>query len=120
MSSTNQPIPPAASTVPVPPVDGSIRLPGGVHEVLVLAYPVILTQITMTAMGIVDSAMVGSLGATELGAVGFGGIWLWAIVCFFVGSTSVSPRAHRGSSRVTNYLRSSSGAAASSTQRRFR
>ncbi|MEE2673818.1 MAG: MATE family efflux transporter [Myxococcota bacterium] len=101
MSSTNQPIPPAASSVPVPPVDGSIRVPGGVHEVLVLAYPVILTQITMTAMGIVDSAMVGSLGATELGAVGFGGIWLWAIVCFFVGSMSgvqtfVSQRAGAG------------------------
>ncbi len=48
----------------MPPVDGSIRVPGGVHEVLVLANPVILTQITMTAMGIVDSAMVGSLVET--------------------------------------------------------
>jgi MATE family multidrug resistance protein len=42
----------------------------------------------MTTMGIVDSAMVGSLGATELGAVGFGGIWLWTFLCFFVGTTT--------------------------------
>ena len=102
MSSTSQPIPPAASTVPAPPaVDGSPAAPGGVREVLVLAYPVILTQISMTAMGIVDSAMVGSLGATELGAVGFGGIWLWTFLCFFVGTmtgvqTFVSQRSGAG------------------------
>ena len=89
MSSTNQPIPPPASTAPsLPPVAGSLAAPGGVREVLVLAFPVILTQISMTAMGIVDSAMVGSLGATELGAVGFGGIWLWTFVSFFVGTMS--------------------------------
>jgi MATE family multidrug resistance protein len=69
---------PAAVTAP----------PGGVREVLVLAYPVILTQISMTTMGIVDSAMVGTLGATHLAAVGFGGIWLWTFVCFFIGTTT--------------------------------
>ena len=77
---------------------------GGIREVLVLAYPVILTQISMTTMGIVDSAMVGSLGATELGAVGFGGIWLWTVVCFFVGTmtgvqTFVSQREGAGALR---------------------
>jgi MATE family multidrug resistance protein len=69
---------PAAAAVAAPP--------GGVREVLVLAYPVILTQISMTTMGIVDSAMVGTLGPTYLGAVGFGGIWLWTFVCFFIGT----------------------------------
>ena len=78
--------------------------PGGIREVLVLAYPVILTQISMTTMGIVDSAMVGSLGATELAAVGFGGIWLWTFVCFFVGTmtgvqTFVSQREGAGALR---------------------
>jgi MATE family multidrug resistance protein len=62
--------------------------PGGVREVLILAYPVILTQISMTTMGIVDSAMVGTLGATHLAAVGFGGIWLWTVVCFFIGTST--------------------------------
>lgn len=59
---------------------------GGIREVAILAYPVILTQISMTTMGVVDSAMVGSLGATELAAVGFGGIWLWTSICFLMGT----------------------------------
>ena len=46
---------------------------GGLREVTELAYPVILTQISIVTMQIVDSAMVGRLGATELAAVGFGG-----------------------------------------------
>jgi MATE family multidrug resistance protein len=62
--------------------------PGGIRDVLVLAYPVILTQISITTMQLVDSAMVGSLGATQLAAVGFGGIWLWTFVCFFIGTTT--------------------------------
>jgi MATE family multidrug resistance protein len=86
MSSTSQPTPPAAGIVATRAVEALPLAPGGVREVATLAYPVILTQISMTAMGIVDSAMVGTLGATELGAVGFGGIWLWTFVCFFVGT----------------------------------
>jgi MATE family multidrug resistance protein len=61
---------------------------GSVREVIQLAYPVILTQLSMTTMGIVDSAMVGRLGATELAAVGFGGIWMWTIFCFFIGTAT--------------------------------
>ena len=55
---------------------------------VVLGAPVVLTQMSITAMQAVDSMMVGSLGPTELGAVGFGGIWLWTFLCFFVGTTS--------------------------------
>jgi MATE family multidrug resistance protein len=62
--------------------------PGGVREVAVLAYPVILTQLSMTTMGVVDAAMVGRLGATELAAVGFGGIWMWTLFCFFIGTAT--------------------------------
>lgn len=51
-----------------------------------LAYPVILTQMSATAMGVVDSAMVGRLGATELAAVGFGAIWMWTLFSFFFGT----------------------------------
>jgi len=63
---------------------------GGVREVAALAGPLVLTQILVTAMGVVDSAIVGRLGAAELGAVGLGGMWVWTLTCFFVGtSTSV-------------------------------
>jgi MATE family multidrug resistance protein len=62
--------------------------PGGIREVFVLALPVILTQISVTAMQTVDSAFVGSLGATELASVGFGGVWVWTAICFFIGLTS--------------------------------
>lgn len=62
--------------------------PGGLREVFVLAYPVILTQLSMTTMGVVDSAMVGRLGATELAAVGFGGVWMWTAFCGFIGAST--------------------------------
>lgn len=61
---------------------------GGIREVVVLGAPAVLTQMSVTAMQTVDSMMVGSLGSTELGAVGFGGIWMWTFMCFFIGTTS--------------------------------
>jgi len=60
---------------------------GSLREVGLLAYPVVLSQISSTAMGVVDSAMVGRLGATELGAVGFAGIWCWTLFSLFYGTT---------------------------------
>jgi MATE family multidrug resistance protein len=59
---------------------------GGIREVFDLAYPVVLTTLSTTAMGVVDSAMVGRLGATELAAVGFGGVWLWTLFALFYGA----------------------------------
>lgn len=61
---------------------------GGAREVARLAYPVILSQLSMTTMGVVDSAMVGRVGASELAAVGFGGVWLWTLTCGFVGTAT--------------------------------
>jgi MATE family multidrug resistance protein len=61
--------------------------PGGVREVIHLAYPIVLTQLSMSAMQIIDTAMVGRVGPVELGAVGFGGIWLWTALTLFVGTT---------------------------------
>jgi len=58
---------------------------GSLKEVTQLAYPVILTQLSGALMGVVDSAMVGRLGAAELGGVGFGSTWIWTIFCFFIG-----------------------------------
>ena len=59
--------------------------PGSLKEVGLLAYPVILTQLSGALMGVVDSAMVGRLGASELAGVGFGGTWVWTLFCFFIG-----------------------------------
>jgi MATE family multidrug resistance protein len=67
---------------------GGDALAGGLREVLDLSYPVILTQLSRTAMGLVDSAMVGRLGAVELAAVGFGGIWLWTVFSLFFGAAT--------------------------------
>ncbi|MBC8340937.1 MAG: MATE family efflux transporter [Proteobacteria bacterium] len=61
---------------------------GGVREVLILAIPVVLTHISITGMQIVDSVMVGQLGSPQLASVGFGGVWLWTLVCLFVGTTT--------------------------------
>jgi MATE family multidrug resistance protein len=61
---------------------------GSVREVFDLAYPVVLTQLSTTSMGVVDSAMVGRLGPTSLAAVGFGGIWLWTLFSLFYGTAS--------------------------------
>jgi len=58
---------------------------GSLKEVALLAYPAILTQLSGALMGVVDSAMVGRLGAAELAGVGFGGTWIWTLFCFFIG-----------------------------------
>jgi MATE family multidrug resistance protein len=56
--------------------------------VLILAFPVVLTQLSTSLMGVVDSAMVGRIGPTELAAVGFGGIWLWTLFSILYGTAS--------------------------------
>lgn len=61
----------------------------GVREVATLAVPFVLTQILFTTMGLVDAAIVGRLGATELAAVGLSGTWLWTLSSFFIGASSV-------------------------------
>jgi MATE family multidrug resistance protein len=69
-----------------------------VREVAWLASPVLVQMLSETLMQVLSSAMVGRLGASELGAVGLGGIWLWTLLCPFVGAaTGVSvfvSRAH--------------------------
>jgi MATE family multidrug resistance protein len=61
---------------------------GSVREVWLLAYPVVVTQLSATLMGVIDSAMVGRLGSTELAAVGFGAIWLWTLFSLFHGTAT--------------------------------
>jgi MATE family multidrug resistance protein len=61
---------------------------GGVREVALLAYPVVLQTLSDTLMQVVDTAIVGRLGVAQLGGVGFGGIWLWTLLCGFVGTAT--------------------------------
>lgn len=61
---------------------------GGVRELVVLAVPVILTNLSSTLMMTADAAMVGRLGATALGAVGYGGIWYWTVLSAFSGAAT--------------------------------
>jgi MATE family multidrug resistance protein len=63
-----------------------IGAPGSVREVALLAYPIVLTQLSQTLMHVVDSIFVGRLGAAELGALGFAGIWLWTVMSVFTGT----------------------------------
>ena len=58
-------------------VKGGLDGPGGYREVWLLAYPIVITMLSRTAMMFVDTAMVGRLGATELAAVGLAGILTW-------------------------------------------
>jgi len=61
---------------------------GSVREVATLAAPAVLHSLSDTAMQVVDAAIVGHLGVTELGAVGFASIWVWTLTCGFVGAAS--------------------------------
>jgi MATE family multidrug resistance protein len=67
---------------------GTAARRGSVREVWLLAYPVVVTQLSATLMGVIDSAMVGRLGSTELAAVGFGAIWLWTLFSLFHGTAT--------------------------------
>jgi MATE family multidrug resistance protein len=58
---------------------------GSIGEVGLLAFPIVLTQLSQTAMHLVDSIFVGRLGAAELGGLGFAGIWMWTVASIFNG-----------------------------------
>ncbi len=74
--------PVVSSLAPRAPARGSLR------ELVQLGTPVVLTQLSSTLMGVVDSAFVGRLGAAELGAVAFASIWSWTLFSLFFGSAS--------------------------------
>ncbi len=59
---------------------------GGAGEVAFLAFPIVVQTISETIMHLIDSAMVGRLGATQLGAIGFSGIWIWTLFVLFTGT----------------------------------
>lgn len=65
-------------------------------KVLVLAFPVILGLMSQTLLGLVDTAMVGRLGAEALAATGFGSAVFMTLVNFFgalgIGTQALTAR----------------------------
>src|SRR5882762_2958748 len=59
---------------------------GDIAEVAKLAYPVVLATIAETIMQGIDTAMLGHLGAMQLGAAGFAGLWVWTLFGPFTGT----------------------------------
>ena len=49
-------------------------------EVLVLGFPIILSNISRVFMGLADTMMVGQIDFNALAAVGMGGIILWTLI----------------------------------------
>ena len=47
------------------------------RPVWLLAYPIIVTNMSETLLGVVDTYMVGQLGIIEIGAVGLGASFAW-------------------------------------------
>lgn len=64
------------------PIDISYR-----HIAWITA-PVLINQLSHTAMGVIDTVMVGSLGVTALAAVGLGNFVAWWLLAFVVGMLS--------------------------------
>jgi len=70
------------------PLDRAHPETGNVREVARLATPIVISQLSQTAMHVVDSVFVGRLGAAQLGALGFGAIWLWTVASIFSGTAT--------------------------------
>jgi MATE family multidrug resistance protein len=62
--------------------------PGAIVEVAQLAFPVVLQTLAETAMHVIDTAMIGKLGTSALGACGFSGTWIWTLLVPFAGIAS--------------------------------
>lgn len=58
-------------------------------EIIALAAPVVISKLSFTAMAIVDTAMVGRLGAVEQGAVGIATTYMFTLYVFGLGLLGV-------------------------------
>ena len=59
------------------------------EEILRIAVPVVISKLSFTAMAIVDTAMVGRLGATAQGAVGIATTYMFTLYVFGLGLIGV-------------------------------
>lgn len=69
--------------------DHAIRLASGlameVGPMLALALPVVVSELGWMAMGLIDTMMVGGLGAEAIGAVGIGNVVFFGVAIFGIG-----------------------------------
>jgi MATE family multidrug resistance protein len=54
-------------------------------ELVRLAWPIAVSMLSYSIMTLVDTLFAGRLGATALGAVGFGGVVTFTLLCFGIG-----------------------------------
>ncbi len=59
------------------------------RRIIRIGSPVIISQLSYTAMGVIDTMMVGRLGIAELGGVGLGNMIAWWLLSGFYGVLSV-------------------------------
>ena len=59
---------------------------GGVREVAYIAWPIIISMLSYTAMGVADTLFVGWVGKTELAAVGIATTAIFLFNSFFMGT----------------------------------
>ena len=64
---------------------GAVPLRARVRRILALALPIIGGMLSQNLLNLVDTAMVGRLGAPALAAVGLGGMVNWLSSAFFLG-----------------------------------
>ncbi len=62
---------------------------GSVREIVTFSGPLIISNLSLSAMWVVDTLIMGHVGTVEQGAVGLGGILTWAVMCFFAGTMTV-------------------------------
>lgn len=62
---------------------------GDTREALLLAYPVVLSGLAQTVMGLVDMLFMGWVSTAAQAGLGLGNTLAWATTCFFVGTITV-------------------------------
>jgi len=60
--------------------------PGGMAELWLMAFPVIVATLSQSMMGVVDTIFMGKIGTAEQSAVGYAGIIMWTLTSFGVGT----------------------------------
>ena len=66
--------------------ENEARAPEGTHrEVLRVAWPLVVSMISYTVMGLTDTLLVAQLGTTEVAAVGLASTATFALACFGLG-----------------------------------
>lgn len=62
---------------------------GRPREVITLAWPVIVSVLSLTVMNAADTYFAGRLGTAEQAAVGFCGTLIWSVYAFFLGTLEI-------------------------------